>query len=311
MPSESIAGMGEFLRRHWFYLLIQAVSVGFWIWWLPYAHVPLPGYAVAAIAVLAAVMSVHPDIRPWQKFVWLLLIGAFLVTEFRAIRKDRDIAERQALNDRAAQNLAFQVIRDAENTHFDVTVQGLQDAIQGNRTTLEIANATLLQTRPHALFGPPRFELDTQKISSDSVGKSFSYNVYIENIGNDPARNVRFFSAMYLGKPDDSATQANLYMRFEKDFSARRMDKVAPEMAVRSSLFNSFRSPLLTADDVKQLEEAKLTLYEINRIEYSDATGHWLSDRCAGLIVPLQSAGIVTLSCAAKYNNPRYSIKQQ
>ena len=60
----------------------------------------LPGFAVAVIAVLAAAMSVHPDMQPWQKFVWLLFIGAFLITELRAIRQDRITADLKALQDR-------------------------------------------------------------------------------------------------------------------------------------------------------------------------------------------------------------------
>ncbi|MGA2652154.1 MAG: hypothetical protein ABSF28_16600 [Terracidiphilus sp.] len=85
---------------------------------MPDSHVPLPGFAVAVVAGIAALMSVHPDLRPWQKFIYLLLIGAFIVIEFRAIRSDR-----------LANDTAQAGIRDLENAKFDSIAKSLQDSI--------------------------------------------------------------------------------------------------------------------------------------------------------------------------------------
>jgi hypothetical protein len=77
------------LRRHWFFSLVQLGAVA-WavVWW---RSLPVPGYAIGVLAVLAAVMSVHIEVGMawWQKALWMLLMGGFLFLEFRAIEKDR------------------------------------------------------------------------------------------------------------------------------------------------------------------------------------------------------------------------------
>ena len=104
--------------------------VGAVYWW---RHLPVPGFAIGALAVLAAVMSVHGDMRPWQKAVWMLLIGAFLVLEFRAIDKDR--AEYTAAEKvrRTEEREQFQDIANGINAsikqgaaQFDATISGMK-----------------------------------------------------------------------------------------------------------------------------------------------------------------------------------------
>ena len=108
-------------KRHWFYLICQAASLGCWLWWLQKGHLPLPGYAIAIVAGLAAIMSVHPDPRPWQKFVYLLLIGGFLVTEFRAIRKDHDDSDTKQTAFFLEQQKGFKSISDESQKNFEET----------------------------------------------------------------------------------------------------------------------------------------------------------------------------------------------
>jgi len=80
-------------RRHWVYMCGQLVAIGLCVWWLPDAHLPWTGVAVAIIAVMAAMMSVHPRIRPVDKFVYLMVIALLLFVEFRAMYKDRKEAQ--------------------------------------------------------------------------------------------------------------------------------------------------------------------------------------------------------------------------
>jgi hypothetical protein len=47
------------------------------------------GYAIALIAVVAAVVSIQGEMAGWQKALWMLIIAAFLWVEFRAINNDR------------------------------------------------------------------------------------------------------------------------------------------------------------------------------------------------------------------------------
>ena len=45
----------EHLRHHWFFSLVQLSAVALLaLWW---RHLPVPGYAIGVLAVLAAVMS--------------------------------------------------------------------------------------------------------------------------------------------------------------------------------------------------------------------------------------------------------------
>ena len=125
------------LRRHWFYLLIQIAGACVWVWLVGYSRSPQPGVAIAFIALIAAVMSVHPNMERWQKFIWILLIGAFLVTELRAIKRDRSDAAKQASIDREIQEAKFAGIRNAQNSNFADTVQELKHAYTQSQQQFE------------------------------------------------------------------------------------------------------------------------------------------------------------------------------
>jgi hypothetical protein len=87
--------LGNHLRRHWFFDFVQVAAVLCFVFWS--RHLPAPGYAVAVIGVLAAAMSLHLEMQAWQKALWMILIGGFLILEFTAIRKDRsDFADAES-----------------------------------------------------------------------------------------------------------------------------------------------------------------------------------------------------------------------
>jgi hypothetical protein len=71
------------------FLTLQ-IALGLWaLRWTTQKKMPPPGYAVAFIAVVAAVMSIQGDMLGWQKSTWMLVIGEFLIVELRSIRADR------------------------------------------------------------------------------------------------------------------------------------------------------------------------------------------------------------------------------
>jgi hypothetical protein len=117
------------LRRHWFFNLVQFGAVA-WavVWW---RHLPVPGYAIGVLALLAAVMSVHIEagMLRWQKAFWMLLMGAFLVIEFRAINKDRSDYAKVEEDKRKVERDSFQRIADGitkaindSDTNFSITM---------------------------------------------------------------------------------------------------------------------------------------------------------------------------------------------
>jgi hypothetical protein len=88
------------------------------VWWIPYKRLPLPGKSVAIIAILAALMSVHADLRPRHKFIYFALMSALLMTEFRAIRKDREINEatQKEWNTKEDDRVVLMLTGERENT---------------------------------------------------------------------------------------------------------------------------------------------------------------------------------------------------
>jgi hypothetical protein len=78
-------------KRRWnkAFSIAQLLFIPLALWWMPYGHLPPPGYSVACIAIAAALMSVHDGMKSLQKSLWLVLMAAFLAIELRAISKDR------------------------------------------------------------------------------------------------------------------------------------------------------------------------------------------------------------------------------
>jgi hypothetical protein len=159
-------------RKYWFYYLCYIAVLCAIAWWMPYTRLPWPGVAVAIIAVLAAVMSVHPDMHPRHKVIYFSLMAALLLTEFRAMRKDREDVEQKALADRAAQDAAFAQVLNRENEQFGATKRGFSDTAQNLngvlQTTQGVANLakdnlqqvtggnTYAYVVPENFFGPNR-----------------------------------------------------------------------------------------------------------------------------------------------------------
>jgi hypothetical protein len=289
------------------FLVIELACIPLVIWWIPYAHLPASGWAVAFIAGAAAAMSVHDGMRGWQKGIWLLIIGAFLITELRAISKDRADEQHQAMHDRQAQDAAFAGVRDTQNANFAATANGLKVAISGIETTLNTATTTLKQTTPHAYFGEPHEDDGKAVIGS---GTSFLYNVNFINTGNETAKKFRIYSKIYTGKPDDVATQELLHSQFEKDWVTGTVNRVV-EIPPNSPQFASFTSIIFSESEATQIQASTLTIYTFTRIAYSDSGGNWYSDNCSALQVPLQVGGLPGHPCDAKYNDKRYKPKQR
>lgn len=92
----------------------MALLTLYWIF-----RLPLPGYSVALAGLAAAAMSVHPEMKGYQKVTWMFLIGFLLVVEFRAIRADRIAADSAAALDRDARDKQFRAEMDAQTRQFE------------------------------------------------------------------------------------------------------------------------------------------------------------------------------------------------
>ena len=128
---------------HPIFLLLQLSALALFLYWLPWGHLPLPGSGIAIVSVLVAAMSLQGEISQAQKALWMLIIGAFVVTEFRAIRKDRDEYAKAEASRRTEERDSFKRIADGVtgaiadsdrnfNTVMDKTNQVLANITGGN-----------------------------------------------------------------------------------------------------------------------------------------------------------------------------------
>jgi hypothetical protein len=137
-------------RHHWFFHFVQIAGIGIGVYW--WRHVPVPGYAIGIVAVLAAAMSLQGEMPGVQKALWMLLIGLFLAIEYRSIDQDHKSYEdefhatldkfieiKTAIDeDRATRENEFSVIQSE--------YQGIKKAadVLGNRLTGEISSVRSL-----------------------------------------------------------------------------------------------------------------------------------------------------------------------
>ena len=284
--------------NHAFFILeVGCLPLAFW--WIPYSHLPPPGWAVAFIAGAAAAMSVHDDMKGWQKALWMLIIGVFLITETRAINKDRAIIEAQALQDRNDQNAAFKAVRDKQDKDFSATAQGLSDAIGGIQSTLSTANTTLRQTQPHADLQIETFQvLDTpappKLFNSEDT---YHVNIKFSNDGAELGKVSHRMFRVYVDKPDDLQAQLNIEKKFD---AAWNQDKPAYSPWIAPAHLPGFWSDVskFSKEDEDNLLHHGNTVYFLARMVYRDSTGAWEIDRCDDSPVgqqPNKHAGVASL----------------
>jgi hypothetical protein len=236
---------------------------------------------VALIAFVAAAMSVHQEMGAWQKILWMAIIGALLIVELRAISDDREVSQRQALQDRKNQDESFKNVRDAQDKDFRATADGLRDAISGISSTLQASNRTLKQTQPHAALRATDVQLTNEPTPPQLFrpGVEYQFNLLFPNYGNETGLVTKRVGEIYVAKPDDFTVQKKLTQKFEKQWQAvpenGKSGIVAPNVQNFWSEYHVFSD-----DELRALIQEGGTVYFLRRIEYSDSTGTWWTDRC-------------------------------
>ncbi len=172
----------RFGMQHWVFLFVQAgIAVAAVIFWI---HLPPPGWAVALLAGVAAAMSIHVDMRGWQKALWMLLIGVLLVIELRAISKDRRDSDSKAQAVHDQQQQAFQKVLDAQDKDFKATAKSLTDAYAQSQQQFE---TTMRQSK--TIFGETKSinALSTKNLIAITGGRDRPY-FELSFDGNMPGR---------------------------------------------------------------------------------------------------------------------------
>jgi len=116
-----------FAKRHLVFAVIQIGGVGLAIYFA--VRPPAPGYAIGLLAFLAAVMTVHLEMIPAHRFVWSVLLAAFLVIEIQAIRIDRAESVAKETARREDESDQFKKVLDAQNLTFAANQANFADAI--------------------------------------------------------------------------------------------------------------------------------------------------------------------------------------
>jgi hypothetical protein len=95
-------------------------------------------------------MSVHPNMQPRHKFIYFFLMAALLITEFRAMRKDRDDAQeaQRQVNLQEDTRLQTMLTGERENTKtlLDQENTNLSTFLKQDQTQFESTISTLLDT---------------------------------------------------------------------------------------------------------------------------------------------------------------------
>lgn len=112
-------------------------------------------------------MSVQPDLRSWQKAIWITLIALLLRLELQAISKDRQESALAALAAQARQEQHFGEIRSQENKELDRTAERIKvSAAQFQETMTK--NDQIIRSASHIV------RLARENINAATGGDSYA-----------------------------------------------------------------------------------------------------------------------------------------
>lgn len=141
--------------------LLVIVTLGLVIW--SKVQAKSPGVAIGLLALAAVVMSVRPEMRPAEKFAWVLLLISFTLVEFQAITKSDERNE---------------AVRNAQNLKFEAIVQDLKLATEASKSeyssTIKHVDKVLTTTREVA-------NLSKDNLAAIQGGDSFFYFLVVGN----------------------------------------------------------------------------------------------------------------------------------
>lgn len=244
-------------------------------------HVPPPGYAIGALAVVAGIMSVR-EMKTLAKISWVFLLVCLLTMEFRAIDKDRADNDQKQRDFFEAQKKGFQGIATQSDTNSKGTAKGLDLSIQGLKEVLGTTQSIFKQTVPHADLRstiplPTNWPMPVGILNS---GFEYRFNVFYGNQGSKAARLLRRTAKFYVEKPDDLTAQKHIAAQFEEDWKKVRLeDPIQTVTNGGSHMWSESRT--FTDNEVERVKSKGETIYVVIRMEYLDPTGTWWVDWCS------------------------------
>jgi hypothetical protein len=283
VSSESIAGMwirklienGRSCVKLWNHpyigILLWLISFAVWAYWHPYSHLPTPGKAIGALAVVAGIMSVR-EMKELAKISWVVLLIMLLFTEFRAIDKDHYQAEQAQERFFDTQRKGFGDIAIQAKQNFDSTAAGLTIAING-------LNRTLAQTHPHAELHYGAFTFTNGPVPPASFTSGVNYQIDVDytNVGGEAGTLLREDAQVYVAKPDDRIAQQALVKLFEQTWRKLPASFSSLVNPGTPHFFTRYRT--FTDKEIEAINAGE-TVYVLRRLQYRDSTGLWQTDDC-------------------------------
>jgi len=102
------------------YLVFQILFLGWSIYWWRFP--PDPGKAVLLLGVVAAIVTIQPQMTDSHRLVWLVIVFVLFFVEFRAINRDRAEAIARERAARAEENAKFSAVLEDGRKHFETTL---------------------------------------------------------------------------------------------------------------------------------------------------------------------------------------------
>jgi len=240
-------------------LILVCLASAVWALWVT----PSPGVAIGILGAVAAVMSLRPEMHPFEKAAWIVIVTTLLIAEMHSIREnDRTIARE----------------RKAQQDKLETLNNESQTIISGLRATLGDVDKTLKQTQLHAAIRFDRFEFEPNPTKPFAAGVLYHFNYHYTNSGSLPAENIKMMARIYIGRADDKQTQIGLARRFAKDWQSGT-PQTAVTIAPGVSPFGSV-DRTLTDKELTELNDFG-TFYLFVRFEYSDENGRSGTDACS------------------------------
>lgn len=240
-------------------------------WWIHRQHLPNPGVAVALIAFVAAAMSIHPDMRGWQKGVWMLIIGVLLIVETRAIAKDREENNTSVAADRKAQNDNFAKIRTEQERAFRDTADGLKSAIAQSQQQFDrtMSKSDQIVTEASAIA-----KLSRRNIDAATGGESYAV-VWLGEVINDEAS----FMLIHKGDYALRSLRLNFTDRAETD---RVVTRASPPPTFAEIMSTVKVEMIGDLPSVSQALQTRMNLTGVDREDYKilfiALNGTWMED---------------------------------
>jgi hypothetical protein len=284
-------------------MLIFVAGVGYLYWSY---HIPSPGKAVAALAVVAAVMTFRGELSGLEKFFWTLVLFAFLFVELRAIDKDRATYASEQKEIRGKEAEQFNAIGEEIKLAIKQGQDNFATTATGLSTTIRAVEKTIGNTEPRALIRIADVRPVTNNMRANTP---FEFNIWFVNIGNEVATNVIEDGRAYVRKPDDLAVEKEISKDFNKWWVASEHKEPDTTSPSDPSTFFTFKQTF-SQSELHAISQHLETIYVIVRFEYSDHRGRWSTDLCLSY-QDLMHDLTVAHPCGREYSNPHYVVRQR